>query len=122
MWNAGVTKIRYRMGIKGREVGDKFGRTLSKQTQFNRVFSGRARRSIAPSYVRAANATHAPALAPNPTQRRLTSRMRAGIGRQNDVERTRSWASQSAALASAKELASKMTRRIWADAQQLLAG
>jgi nitronate monooxygenase len=98
---------------------DAIGRTLPEQTQVSRVFSGRAGRSIATAYVRAATSPDAPAPAPYPVQRGLTAVMRAEANKQGDVERMQAWAGQSAALASTEPAAS-LTSRLWADAQQLL--
>lgn len=98
---------------------DAIGRTLPEQTQLSRVFSGRAGRSIATAYVRAATADDAPPPAPYPVQRGLTGPMRAKAAQQNDVERMQAWAGQSAALASSAP-ANELTQRIWAEAQQLL--
>lgn len=95
------------------------GRTLPEQTQVSRAFSGRAGRSIATAYVRAATAPGAPAPAPYPVQRGLTALMRAQAGRDGDLERMQAWAGQSAALASTAP-AGEVTARLWADAQQLL--
>lgn len=95
------------------------GRTLPEQTQLSRVFSGRAGRSVATTYVRAATGPDAPPPAPYPVQRGLTAPMRAEAGRQNDVERMQAWAGQSAALA-ATAPAGDLTTRIWNDAQRLL--
>ena len=98
---------------------DAIGRTLPEQTQVSRVFSGRAGRSVATSYVRAATAPDAPAPAPYPVQRGLTAAMRAEAARQNDAERMQAWAGQSAALA-ATAPAFELTQRLWAEARQLL--
>lgn len=98
---------------------DALGRTLPEQTQVSRVFSGRAGRSIATNYVRAATAPEAPRPAPYPVQRGLTAGMRAEAGRQNDVERMQAWAGQSAALASTTA-AAELAERLWAEARELL--
>jgi nitronate monooxygenase len=95
------------------------GRTLPEQTQVSRVFSGRAGRSVATSYVRAATSGDAPAPAPYPVQRGLTAPMRAEAAKNGDIDRMQAWAGQSAALASVEPAAS-LTSRLWADAQQLL--
>jgi len=98
---------------------DAIGRTMPEQTQVSRVFSGRAGRSIATSYVRAATSSDAPAPAPYPVQRGLTAAMRSEAVRKGDVDRMQAWAGQSAALASTEPAAS-LTSRLWADAQRLL--
>jgi nitronate monooxygenase len=95
------------------------GRTLPEQTQVSRVFSGRAGRSIATAYVRAATDHEAPPPAPYPVQRGLTAAMRSKAVKDGDIERMQAWAGQSAAFASAEPAAS-LTSRLWTEAQQLL--
>lgn len=91
-----------------------------EDTVVSRVFSGRAGRSLATSYVHAATAPEAPAPAPYPVQRGLTAAMRAEAQRTGDVQRMQAWAGQSARLARA-EPAAEMVRRLWQGAQALLA-
>ncbi|WP_026793226.1 NAD(P)H-dependent flavin oxidoreductase [Pleomorphomonas oryzae] len=98
---------------------DAIGRTLPEQTQLSRVFSGRAGRSVATAYVRAATGGNAPQPAPYPVQRGLTAPMRGEAGRQNDIERMQAWAGQSAALSTTAP-AGEVTRRIWTEARGLL--
>jgi nitronate monooxygenase len=100
---------------------DALGRTAPEDTMVSRVFSGRAGRSIATDYVRAAASPEAPHPAPYPVQRGLTAAMRAEGQKKGDIHRMQPWAGQSAALARA-EPAGDLTRRLWADAQALLAG
>ena len=83
------------------------------------MFSGRAGRSIATDYVRAATAPDAPKPAPYPVQRGLTSAMRENAAKQSDVQRMQAWAGQSAALARA-EPAADVVHRIWHNTQALL--
>ncbi len=94
--------------------------TPPEGTMVSRVFSGRAGRSIATDYVRAATASSAPAPAPYPVQRGLTSAMRESGSKAGDVHRMQVWAGQSAAMARA-EPAEAVVRRIWQDTQALLA-
>ncbi|TLZ33143.1 MAG: nitronate monooxygenase, partial [Gammaproteobacteria bacterium] len=94
--------------------------TPPEGTMVSRVFSGRAGRSIATDYVRAATASSAPAPAPYPVQRGLTSPMRESGSKAGDVHRMQVWAGQSAAMARA-EPADAVVRRIWQDTQVLLA-
>ncbi|TLZ19162.1 MAG: nitronate monooxygenase [Gammaproteobacteria bacterium] len=94
--------------------------TPPEGTIVSRVFSGRAGRSIATDYVRAATASSAPAPAPYPVQRGLTSAMRESGSKAGDVHRMQVWAGQSAAMARA-EPAEAVVRRIWQDTQALLA-
>jgi nitronate monooxygenase len=85
----------------------------------SRVFSGRAGRSIATEYVRAATAPNAPPPAPYPVQRALTALMRTEAQKIGDANRMQVWAGQSARLARA-EPAGKVLREIWDGARDLL--
>ena len=98
---------------------DALATTLPEDTAVSRAFSGRAGRSIATNYVRAATAKTAPAPAPYPVQRGLTAAMRESGGKEGDFHRMQVWAGQSAALARV-EPAGELTRRIWQDAQAIL--
>jgi nitronate monooxygenase len=98
---------------------DALGQTAPEQTVVTRAFSGRAGRSIATNYVRAAMAEDAPAPAPYPVQRGLTAAMRALAQKDGDVQQMQAWAGQSAALAKA-EPAADVFRKIWKQAQALL--
>ena len=93
--------------------------TLPEDTMLSRGFSGRAARTIATAYVRAAASADAPKPAPYPVQRALTAAMRADALKQGDVQRMQAWAGQSAALARA-EPAAALLARIWQDARALL--
>lgn len=94
-------------------------RTAPEDTVVSRVFSGRAARSVATDYVRAATSASAPRPAPYPVQRGLTAAMRAAATNVGDVQRMQAWAGQSAALARA-EPAEQILRRLWADAVAIL--
>ena len=98
---------------------DALGRTAPEGTMLSRTFSGRAGRSIATDYARAATAPDAPTPAPYPVQRALTGTMRAAALKEDDVQRMQVWAGQSAALARA-EPAAAVLAQIWRDAQALL--
>jgi nitronate monooxygenase len=93
--------------------------TPPEGTAVSRAFSGRAGRSIATDYVRAATAPGAPAPAPYPVQRGLTSALRESGNKVGDVHRMQAWAGQSAAMARA-EPAGDILRRAWQDAKALL--
>lgn len=95
------------------------GSTMPEDTMLSRGFSGRAGRTIATDYVRAASAPDAPPPAPYPVQRALTAPMRAAALKDGDVQRMQAWAGQSASLARA-EPAAALLARIWQDAQALL--
>src|SRR5215469_14194341 len=74
---------------------DTIGRTAPEETIVSRVFSGRAGRSIASEYVRAATAKGAPEAAPYPVQRGLTASMRSAAAKSGDMEKMQAWAGQS---------------------------
>jgi nitronate monooxygenase len=98
---------------------DAIRRTAPEETVISRVFSGRAGRSIATEYVRAATAADAPAPAPYPVQRGLTARMRSAALNNGDVEMMQAWAGQSAALSRSKP-AGELVTEVWADVQKIL--
>jgi nitronate monooxygenase len=93
--------------------------TAPEDAMVSRVFSGRAGRSIATDYVRAATAEGAPASAPYPVQRGLTALMRTAAQKNDDISRMQAWAGQSAALGRA-EPAAEMVQHLWEDARALL--
>jgi nitronate monooxygenase len=93
--------------------------TPPEGTAISRVFSGRAGRSIMTDYVRAATSRDAPAPAPYPVQRGLTSALRESGGKSGDVHRMQAWAGQSAAMARAQP-ADEIVRRVWQGAHELL--
>jgi nitronate monooxygenase len=97
------------------------GRTPPEGTLVTRAFSGRAGRSVATAYARAAAMPDAPRPAPYPVQRGLTQAMRDVGTKAKDVDRMQAWAGQSAALARA-EPAGALTRALWDGARALLPG
>lgn len=99
---------------------DALAATAPEDTMVSRTFSGRAGRSIASDYVRAATAAGAPPPAPYPVQRALTAPMRALGQKAGDVHRMQAWAGQSAKLGKA-EPADQMVRSLWDGARALLA-
>jgi nitronate monooxygenase len=98
---------------------DALAGTAPEDTVVSRVFSGRAGRSIATNYVRAATAAGAPWPAPYPVQRGLTATMRTAGQKNGDIHRMQVWAGQSAALATAKP-AADVVRQVWDGARALL--
>ena len=98
---------------------DALAHTAPEDTVVSRAFSGRAGRSIATAYVRAATASDAPPPAPYPVQRGLTVAMRRDAERASDIERMQAWAGQSARLARA-EPAGKIVQEIWDGVRKLL--
>jgi nitronate monooxygenase len=98
---------------------DALSRVAPEDTMVSRVFSGRAGRSIATDYVRAATASDAPPPAPYPVQRALTAAMRREAAKVGDAQRMQVWAGQSARLARA-EPAGRVLRDIWDGARKLL--
>lgn len=98
---------------------DALGRTPPEGTAITRAFSGRAGRSIATAYVRAAATSPAPAPAPYPVQRGLTQAMRDAAAKAGDIDRIQAWAGQAAALARAAP-AGNVARELWEGARALL--
>ena len=98
---------------------DALGRAAPEGTMLTRAFTGRAARSLATDYARAAAGAESPAPAPYPVQRALTAAMRADAQRAGDVQRMQTWAGQSAGLALA-EPAGEVVRRCWEGARALL--
>jgi len=62
----------------------------------------------------------APANAPYPVQRGLTTPMKTAAQKEGDLQRMQAWAGQSAALAKA-EPAAEVVRRLWEGAQEFIA-
>jgi nitronate monooxygenase len=98
---------------------DAIGASAPEQTMVTRAFSGRAGRSVATAYARAASAADAPPPAPYPVQRGLTQGMRQAATKNNDIDRMQAWAGQSARLAEARP-AGEIATALWEDAQRLL--
>lgn len=97
------------------------GELRPEHTMISRVFSGRAGRSIATSYVRSATQPSAPLPAPYPVQRGLTGGMRQAAIKAGDLERMQAWAGQASGL-SRPAPAAEMVRDIWQGALRLLGG
>jgi len=98
---------------------DAIGASAPEETMVTRAFSGRAGRSVATAYARAATAPDAPPPAPYPVQRALTQPMRGAAVKENDIARIQAWAGQSAALAEARP-AADVARGLWEGARKLL--
>jgi nitronate monooxygenase len=94
-------------------------RTPPEGTMLTRAFSGRAGRSIATDYVRAAAAASAPRPAPYPVQRGLTATMRQAAQQSGDVQRMQVWAGQSSAMARAQP-AGEVVDYLWNGVQKLM--
>jgi nitronate monooxygenase len=93
--------------------------TAPEDTVVSRVFSGRAGRSLATEYVRAAVSGSAPDPAPYPVQRGLTAAMRVAAAKAGDLSRMQAWAGQSAHLARAQP-AREILQYLWDDAVAIL--
>ena len=98
---------------------DAIGRSRPEETLVTRAFSGRAGRSVATAYARAATAADAPPPAPYPVQRALTQSMRDAATNTGDIDRMQAWAGQSAGLASSLP-AADVARDLWDGARALL--
>lgn len=98
---------------------DAIGRTQPEDTLVTRAFSGRAGRSIATAYARAAAATDAPEPAPYPVQRALTQPMRDAAVKAGDIDRIQAWCGQSGRLAPARPAADHL-RHLWDTARTML--
>jgi nitronate monooxygenase len=95
------------------------GTTQPEHTMLTRAFSGRAGRSIATEYVRAAASSTAPRPAPYPVQRGLTAAMRKEAVANDNLHSMQVWAGQAAALAIARP-ATEVIQKLWSGAEQLL--
>jgi nitronate monooxygenase len=98
---------------------DALAQAQPEDTMLTRAFSGRAGRSLATEYVRAAATPDAPSPAPYPVQRGLTQAMRTQAAQMNDLDRMQAWAGQAARLAPARP-AGEVAQAWWAEAQALL--
>jgi nitronate monooxygenase len=98
---------------------DALARTPPEGTIVSRVFSGRAGRSVATPYVRAATSARAPAPAPYPVQRGLTQAMREAAAKSAGSDCLQAWAGQSAMLAQAAP-AADLVEAFWNGAVERL--
>jgi len=98
---------------------DGLARTMPEDTVLTRAFSGRAGRSILNDYVRATQASDAPAPAPYPLQRGLSAAMRREASQKGDIRRMQAWAGQSARLAPSQPAAAVVSR-LWSETRGLL--
>jgi len=88
-------------------------------TMLTRAFTGRLGRAVATDFVKAAAAPDAPAAAPYPVQRGLTTPMKEAGAAARDYHRMQVWAGQSAAMAKpipARDLVLQM----WEEAEAFL--
>jgi nitronate monooxygenase len=90
-----------------------------EDTVVTRAFSGRAGRSLASAYTRAAAGPEAPQPAPYPIQRGLTQAMREAAAKANDISRMQAWAGQASARAQSKP-ADEIARALFEGAKALL--
>lgn len=98
---------------------DALAHAAPEDTLVSRVFSGRAGRSLATDYVKAATRVGtAPAPAPYPVQRGLTASMRAAGLKTGDVNRMQAWAGQSAGLSQALP-AADVLQQVWDGAKAI---
>jgi nitronate monooxygenase len=98
---------------------DAIGNALPEHTIISRAFTGRAGRSIANAYARAAKSPEAPEPAPYPVQRGLTQAMRDAASKSNDIDRMQAWSGQSGRLARAMP-ASMIVDELWNGTKALL--
>jgi nitronate monooxygenase len=91
-----------------------------EDTLVTRAFSGRAGRSLATAYARAAALPDAPRPRPYPVQRGLTQAVREAAVKSDDLTTMQAWAGQSAGLASARP-AAEIARELWEGGRALLA-
>ena len=98
---------------------DALAAAAPEDTMLTRAFSGRAGRSLATAYARAAATPGAPSPAPYPAQRGLTQAMRAAASAAGDLERMQAWSGQSARLAQALP-AAELAESLWQGARALL--
>lgn len=100
---------------------DAIGAAAPEDTMITRAFSGRAGRSIATGYAKAAAAPGAPDPAPYPVQRALSQSMRDAGTSAGDIDRIQAWAGQSSRLAQAKSVETLLPE-LWRDAKAQLGG
>ncbi|WP_119303021.1 NAD(P)H-dependent flavin oxidoreductase [Dongia deserti] len=98
---------------------DAIADALPEHTLVTRAFSGRAGRSYATAFARAANAPGAPRPTPYPIQRGLTQGMRSAAAKTNTLDGMQAWSGQGGWLAQARP-ASEIAQDLWRGAQALL--
>ena len=91
---------------------DTIGQTPPEKTLVTRAFSGRYGRGAATAYSSALEDENAPAPAPYPVQRGLTTPMRSAAEKAGDITRMQAWMGQSAMMAR-PESASIIVNDLW---------
>lgn len=98
---------------------DALARSRPEDTVATRAFSGRLGRALKNAYVRAAEAPDAPAPAPYPVQRGLTTPMRTEAAKTHQLDHMMAWAGQSSGLSKAQP-AEELVATLWTQVEEML--